>query len=568
MNQNFDIPAWLKNSQTYYVLVSDLDGKYAYTNPHFQAKFGFVSDNFIGQSSLIDIYPGDHDLCTTTGIKALENPEVSQHVSLRKPDKDGVSYFWTSWEFSALLNQDKQPIGIMCVGHDITDTQKEAQKAIQFAKRLDEVYEEISDGFYQLDHNWNFTKANKKALEVLGVSKDDLIGGNIWQLFGDIEGYQYPDQYRKAMEEFSVVSFREYYPPLGKWFKTVASPAPEGLNVYFSDVTGEMSQYEALVNAEKQLKAIYDSTTDIHFLLDTKFNLLYFNLVSNEIGKLYFGKEYVIGASIFDYFKKDDVEVFEQWLPEVLDGKTIQTEIKRDFNQQEFWFEVTYCPVYQNQEMLGIAVNLKDITQKKLAENRLIEQEYMLNAIYNSTTEASSFIDTAYTIKYLNKVAKEITLQVFGKEAKVGDNPADIIAPEYLPATLKKYSRAMKGETVEEEMFDGNTWWQVRYSPVFNSESEIIGIAHNVKDITDRKQKEIFIKKQNEQLRRIAWIQSHELRKPVANILGLADLLKTEDLAHQQIVLDNLDTSVKELDATIHQIVKLAGESGFGPKSD
>jgi PAS domain S-box-containing protein len=524
-------------------------------------------DNFIGQSSLLAIYPGDHEVCINTVLLALQNPEMPFQVNLRKPSIDGVSFYWTCWEFSALVDQDGQPIGVLCIGHDITDTQVEAQKAIEFAKRLDEVYEEISDGFYQLDHNWNFTKANKRALEVLGMSKESLIGENIWQLFGDIEGYQYPGRYRKAMEELTVVAFREYHPPLGKWFKTVASPAPEGLNVYFTDITNEMNQYQALVNAEKQLKAIYDSTYDIHLFIDLNFNILYFNKVAQEISIPYAGKNFEIGALFFDYFKQDDVEVFQQWLPEVLKGKVIQTEIKRQIKGSTFWLDLTYCPVYLASEMIGIGINLKDITQKKLAENRLIEQEYILNAIYNSTTEASSFIDTNYKIKYLNKVAKEINLQVFGKEAKVGDSPAEFIAPEFLSETLEKYSSAMNGEKVEEEIFDGNSWWHVSYTPVFNSDCEIIGIAHNVKDITDRKQKEIFINHQNQQLRQIAWIQSHELRRPVANILGLADLLKTEDLAHQQQVLENLYTSVNELDAKIHQIVKLSGESGMGEES-
>jgi nitrate/nitrite-specific signal transduction histidine kinase len=80
------------------------------------------------------------------------------------------------------------------------------------------------------------------------------------------------------------------------------------------------------------------------------------------------------------------------------------------------------------------------------------------------------------------------------------------------------------------------------------------------------KKQEIKILEQNETLKQIAWQQSHELRRPVANILGLCNLLKnyqneTEEMKSKYI--DYMLQATNELDEIIHKIVLQANEIGY-----
>jgi PAS domain S-box-containing protein len=63
---------------------------------------------------------------------------------------------------------------------------------------------------------------------------------------------------------------------------------------------------------------------------------------------------------------------------------------------------------------------------------------------------------------------------------------------------------------------------------------------------------------QSEQLQEIAWIQSHKVRRPVATILGLAQLFDTDDLdgTSNREILNGIIESASELDNVIEQIVK------------
>lgn len=71
--------------------------------------------------------------------------------------------------------------------------------------------------------------------------------------------------------------------------------------------------------------------------------------------------------------------------------------------------------------------------------------------------------------------------------------------------------------------------------------------------------KSSLISKQNEQLKEIAWIQSHEVRSHVATILGLADLLKPEKATdtENKEAIDGIKKASIELDNVIRKINKL-----------
>lgn len=193
-----------------------------------------------------------------------------------------------------------------------------------------------------------------------------------------------------------------------------------------------------------------------------------------------------------------------------------------------------------------------------------LQMAFMLKAIYHSTQEACTFIDTDFVIRYNNQVAKNITKQVFGKEAEAGENSLDYFLPEYQAEFKVIYEKALTGIPTTIERTDGTNWWQLATHPVYDKENNIIGLANNVQDITERKQREHAILQQNEAFRAIAWQQSHELRRPVANILGLCDLLKNyknETEAMKNKYVDYMLKATEEIDTIIHKIVLKANES-------
>ena len=90
-----------------------------------------------------------------------------------------------------------------------------------------------------------------------------------------------------------------------------------------------------------------------------------------------------------------------------------------------------------------------------------------------------------------------------------------------------------------------------------NTDKKAIRMVGAMQDITELKEKELRIMKQNKQLMEIAQINSHEIRRPVASILGLMQLFDKElinDKMHAELV-EHLKTTTQELDAVIKRII-------------
>ena len=85
-----------------------------------------------------------------------------------------------------------------------------------------------------------------------------------------------------------------------------------------------------------------------------------------------------------------------------------------------------------------------------------------------------------------------------------------------------------------------------------------------VNNITARRKAQTKLLQQNTQLREIAQLSSHELRGPVASILGLVSLFdkNNQDRDLNNKIIENLKTSAGDLDKVIHQIVKKTHEDG------
>lgn len=97
-------------------------------------------------------------------------------------------------------------------------------------------------------------------------------------------------------------------------------------------------------------------------------------------------------------------------------------------------------------------------------------------------------------------------------------------------------------------------WVEVNSTSIFDSQEQHSGYIDIVTEITERKKREERINEQNQTLKEIAWINSHEIRKPVASILGLTALAKiTDNIQEKEEFYSRIDSCVKEMDEIIHQ---------------
>lgn len=205
----------------------------------------------------------------------------------------------------------------------------------------------------------------------------------------------------------------------------------------------------------------------------------------------------------------------------------------------------------------------KDITELKAKRDQLIASEQTLQSIINSSDNVLIYMSNDFKIRYANRRAQEHARKLFGKEFIVGEKLTNYY-PESERERALEHARQLRKEkkTISHEHQltypDGeNRWFLRRYYGVFDDGGELTGIVIASINITNRKEQELQIQKQADSLREIAKIQSHEIRRPVANIMGLTDLfdLKEKTQEENEQILQYLRQSVLELDGLISRIV-------------
>jgi PAS domain S-box-containing protein len=116
---------------------------------------------------------------------------------------------------------------------------------------LGDVLDRVSDAFVALDKNWRYTYVNQQAASLFGRRPEDLIGRHIWTEFPEGEGQPFHRAYEKAMAEQVFIQMENYYEPWNRWFENRIYPSPEGLSIFFHEITErKLAEQAARENAQ------------------------------------------------------------------------------------------------------------------------------------------------------------------------------------------------------------------------------------------------------------------------------------------------------------------------------
>ena len=104
-------------------------------------------------------------------------------------------------------------------------------------RKMTDILEKTSDGFFAVDRDWRFTFVNRQAEKLLERRREDLIGKDFWMEFPEFTRDAFEKNYRRAMSEQVAVEF-EASDASGKvWFELLAYPSGGGVSVFLRDVT-------------------------------------------------------------------------------------------------------------------------------------------------------------------------------------------------------------------------------------------------------------------------------------------------------------------------------------------
>jgi PAS domain S-box-containing protein len=149
---------------------------------------------------------------------------------------------------------------------DVTARRHAEDEARRLSAVVSDTLEHISDGFCTIDREWRFVFMNREAERQVGRPRDALIGRSIWEVYPEMLGSIFETSYRRAMATGETVEFEAWFEPLASWFSVRAYPAPQGLAIYFCNVTQQREAREQARVSEERFhllaRAAHDAIWD------------------------------------------------------------------------------------------------------------------------------------------------------------------------------------------------------------------------------------------------------------------------------------------------------------------
>jgi PAS domain S-box-containing protein len=507
--------------------------------------------------------------------KAMAGEMVSREAEVEFPNQEKI---WFSVKYNPVYDADNQLIGVSFNSINIDEKKRAEEKLLDSQNKLKAILDSTQDYNVLIGKNYEVLSFNKIAeIETKRLrNKRIQLGDNFLDYIRDDFKSLAINSIQKAMSG-EVVS-REVevqFPHQGKiWFSIKYYPVYDadnqliGVSFNSTNIDEKKRAEEKLQNSENKLKAILDSTQDYNVLIGKNYEILSYNKIAEIDSKRLWGKDIQLGDNFFDYIRTDFKDQALNSIQKAMKGEIVSREAEVEFpNQEKIWFSVKYYPVYNaDNQLIGVSFNSTNIDEKKRAEEKLHDSENKLRAMFDSTHELKVFIDKNYKVLYFNRLAENLSASQSNKPLELGADLRDYLLQKPIAELEQDVEKAFQGQHTREErpitLADGSkVWVENNYFPVYNENNEIIGVSIYMLNITARKQAELALLEKNERLREIAHIQSHYVRRPVASILGIVDIIK-EYTWHEkaQEWIDNLLLTTEELDEIIHKIVRKADE--------
>jgi serine phosphatase RsbU (regulator of sigma subunit)/PAS domain-containing protein len=224
--------------------------------------FGYEPDSFDQTIAAFSarLHPDDLLRVTETLQHSIETcGEYDAEYRVVRPDGETR---WVHARGRTLAGADGSAVRVLGAANDTTGERAGAA-------RVTRVLEAMPAGFYSLDREWRFTHVNAEAERLLGSSRDELLGRVLWDAFPASVNSIFEESYRSAVHTGLPVSFDAYYPaPLDGWFELRAWPSPDGLSVYFLEVTERRRVQEQAERSTQRLAILAQVSAELAGTLD------------------------------------------------------------------------------------------------------------------------------------------------------------------------------------------------------------------------------------------------------------------------------------------------------------
>lgn len=223
-----------------------------------RALFGLPPGTLISNERFLEtLHPDDRERTHQRNMQAIaEKQEYSQEYRTIWPDG---SVHWLTDRAQVICDETGKPTHVVGATLDITEL-KHTEEELQEAKdEMTTILESITDAFLCLDSQWRYSFLNQRMETYLGKRREEVLGKDMWEVVPMLRGTIFEDRYRTAMATQQATHFEAFHPAFQRWVETYVYPQPDGLSIYFHDISERKQIEEALRESEARFHRLIES---------------------------------------------------------------------------------------------------------------------------------------------------------------------------------------------------------------------------------------------------------------------------------------------------------------------
>ena len=426
----------------------------------------FAADPYLWFRMIVE---EDRDRVEDQASRALSGSDL-QPIVHRLRRKDGVVR-WVASEIVPHYGPDGQLISYDGLIRDITE-QRSAEERVRL------LLESTAEAIYGLDLEGNCVLCNPACLRMLGYEDtEQLLGKNMHDLMHHTrpDGTPYPLAECRIYESFrrgegthvddevlwraDGTSFAAEYWSYPIWREGDVV----GSVVTFLDITARKEAEEALRQSEQRFRALTEKSSDITAILDE--NQVYTYVSPSMTQMLGHRVEEILGTRLDKNVHPDDMPLANEVLRRATTqaGRSVAIPDLRMRGREDRWFhlEGVATSMFDVLGIKGIVVNLRDVTERTLAEQSLALQ-WKIDA---ALAELSRSLLTEVSIEEISGLvlqhAQRLTDSPHGFVGYIDPRTGHQICPTLTRGIWE--SCEVEGKTIEFAEFTGLWGWVLQH---------------------------------------------------------------------------------------------------------
>jgi len=414
---------------------------------------------------------------------------------------------WLHQQGSITYDEHGAPIRMLAICQDVTEQRLTEMELSQSRSHLQAMLDAIPDLMFHLDRQGVFLDYKAEAHDLHAQDQPSLVGLRNRDIapveFADLIEQKIDDTL--ATGELQTFEYQLPIPGMGvQEYEARMSPCgADEVIAIVRNITESNQARQALRESQQRLKGVIDSAMDAIITLDGEMRVVMFNRAAERMFGI--SAEEALGQSIDRFVPSRFLGMHEEYLAHSERDYSLNpidhiiAIVGRRSNGEEFPAESSISVVETGDGLLFTAI-LRDVTDRKRAEDALRQSHETAQAILNAATESVFLMDLDGTVVAANQTTAR----------RLGTTVPDLIGRsiyDFIPVAVgesrkqqvQKVLEGGKPTLFEDERF--GAWIENSIYPITDSGGRVSRLAIYGRDITARKQTEKELRESEERFR-------------------------------------------------------------------